>query len=644
MSAHPTIKIDPEAQRKIDILTDKAFEILLKNLGSYGSKPNRAHQDALREILHLFSRIAFGAESGRHAVPLATGAGKTQSIVAFITAVHQLGYDEISLAVCASQVEALCELKRSLYFNEVPDEITGLWHSYEYDEEKAIRYMERGRQGLEQGYATLPSTENHTAKQFLLVTHNRLRGKGSVKQYGTYKGKPRSILVWDETLFLSDCYAIELEDLEGATDWLQRKQDVKHVSLLKYLRESLVILQEEAKRQDDEKNPKLCTMPSIDEDPESFKWLLPRDTTGEIISIFLEMSMYPLRVYHGQKKSLITYNPVIDQDLSDIVVLDASNSIRKLCALNKRIKRHPVRNRDLVSYQNVTINQLCFPSGRNKVERYTAELNKSDEGVLKEVVQVIKDTPENEAILVFTFKQQYRGQDHVGALKRSLRKNGVKVDEKITVKEWFWERDERVLRDVKRPRINFMTWGSECGWNHLSYCTTVVLAGVLHRREDDLASYVISELDDPSSNLEVKEIRDIRTSEVCHCIYQALSRGSCRVIKNGKAGGMTVWLVHKNKDIRETINEVMPGVKWAEWKPVHVKPETKPDEIAEVILGYLKSLSPDEKQVSTRRLKRDISRLKDVKSTTLTRSVRRAAEVSHEWVYMSGSLVRDLFS
>lgn len=644
MYVHTTSTTDPETQRKIDTLTDKAFEILMYNLGSYGNQPNRAHQDALREILNLFSRIALGTESGRHAVPLATGAGKTQSIVAFITAVHQLRYEDISLAVCASQVEALCELKRAMYWQGVPDEMVGLWHSYAFDEEMAQKYITGDRQDLDQGYASYPCTEDHTSKQVLLVTHNRLRGKGSVKQYNTYRGKPRRLTIWDESLFLSNCFAIEVSDLKGATSWIKMKQETKYEPLIKYLRESLTVLDDKTTHQVEAEDPKLCTLPSLTtEQLESFQAVLPRGTHGEVIGTFLDMSRYPIRIFRGPKKALIAYTPVIDEELKDIVILDASNSIRKLCDINNRITRHDVRTKGVVSYEDVTINQLFYPSGRNKAEKYTAELARTDKGVFKEVIQVIKDTPEDEAILVVTFKQQPRGQDHIGTLKRSLRDNNVNPDAKITYREWGCERDKKILKEISKPRINFLSWGNECGWNHLSRCTTVILAGILHRREDDLASYVAGERDDPLTELELEEIREIRTSEVCHCIYQALSRGSCRVIKNGKAGAMTVWMIHKGKDIRETLNEVMPGVKWKEWTPVYLNPETREDKIAQTISDYLHGLPPEATYVSTKSLKSDLPLLSDTPSTSLTRAVKKAAERAG-WVYVRGSLRRDLRS
>jgi hypothetical protein len=71
------------------------------------------HKAALQATLRCFSRITTGEERRRIAIPLQPGAGKTQSVVAFLHAVHSLGY-KFSITVTASRVEALCELYRDL--------------------------------------------------------------------------------------------------------------------------------------------------------------------------------------------------------------------------------------------------------------------------------------------------------------------------------------------------------------------------------------------------------------------------------------------------------------------------------------------------------------------------------------------------
>ena len=149
---------------------------------------------------------------------------------------------------------------------------------------------------------------------------------------------------------------------------------------------------------------------------------------------------------------------------------------------------------------------------------------------------------------------------------------------------------------------NFLTWGNECSLNRFSYCSNVVLAGVLHRNPHELASKIAGEKNDLSTRMPWKQVMEIQTSEVCHCIYQALSRGSCRIIENGKAGRMNAWLIHGSTDIRDTINEAMPGVRWVEWKPKHLMAKTKTGVMVEQIVSHLRQLAYDTTKVSTQQI------------------------------------------
>jgi hypothetical protein len=100
-------------------LTELAFRILEEKLKAYGNSPGGSQLRALFQLLGSYAQMAHGQLKGRYAFPFPCGTGKTQSIVAFAQALSELegcaeSYDHISLAVSASKVEALCDLKRDL--------------------------------------------------------------------------------------------------------------------------------------------------------------------------------------------------------------------------------------------------------------------------------------------------------------------------------------------------------------------------------------------------------------------------------------------------------------------------------------------------------------------------------------------------
>src|SRR5262249_42863668 len=142
-------------------LSVAAYELLKSNLEDFGNVLSDDHCAALMRMVGMFSMLAARKKIGRYAYDLDTGGGKTQAIVAWCATVHAMN-KPFSVAVAASKVEALCELKRSLIANGVPENKIGLWHGYEYDP----AMVEDVKLGRAPKHATEPATDNHASKQF----------------------------------------------------------------------------------------------------------------------------------------------------------------------------------------------------------------------------------------------------------------------------------------------------------------------------------------------------------------------------------------------------------------------------------------------------------------------------------------------
>ena len=99
------------------------------------------------------------------------------------------------------------------------------------------------------------------------------------------------------------------------------------------------------------------------------------------------------------------------------------------------------------------------------------------------------------------------------------------------------------------------------------------------------------------SNVSYQEIKDIEQSEIAYTYQQAMCRGSCRIIADGKAKPMKVWLIHRGKQIRERLDVVMPGVKWKTWETEQAKPEGKVQQTVKKIRDYLMQLDSCVQQI-----------------------------------------------
>ena len=191
-----------------------------------------------------------------------------------------------------------------------------------------------------------------------------------------------------------------------------------------------------------------------------------------------------------------------------------------------------------------------------------------------------------------------------------------------------------------RPRINVVTWGMETSLNDYAHCSHVILAGVLHRSTLDLAGAYIGQVNDLRSEVTTATVRDLARSEVCHVIYQAHSRGSCRVMEAGQARRLTGYILPKDASIQPVLSSVMPGATWRRWAPKHIE-DAAVGAIATTtlkVVEHLRALPASVDRISSRQLKEDAG-LKAVPTRSFSEAL--VAVDSHiPWRRSGRSLVR----
>lgn len=617
-------------------LTSRAFQIVTSNLILYGNVLSKLQQTALYELAGWLTRLAMGDKQGRFAFPLATGLGKTQSVVAWIAAVYWLEYHHISVAVCASKVEALCDLKRDLMSQGVPEDKIGLLHSYKHDPEKAA-------QGIP-GYASLPATDNNASRPYLLCTHNRVTGKGGIEEFNQYQGQDRDLLIWDESLLKSEGRSISQVVMKSSLGWIEPKRESRKGAkeCMDYLHNALALIADEKDRLKEGGTPEAINLPELTvHEVQSFKVILGSSPVVKPLHFLLDISQQPLRVVStAEGGGFIHYDLVVPAELKNIVILDASYPIRELCRMDKSINSDEEDEgkvefaEGVVSYENVTIHQLKHNGGRNAIIDVLSR-KAEEQDLCKEIVQVVKGIPEDQGVILFNFKARIDDEsgkqlDFIKPLKAHMRRAGIDLEAKITVME------KGVL--VERDRLVWPTWGNHTSLNEYSYCENVILVGILHRSTIDLYASMIGQREDLLSDVDGKSVVQVRDSEVAHCVYQAISRGRCRTLTNGVANKTNVWIVHKPMRLRESINKVMPGVQWKTWEPVYLESEGKAEKAAKAIVAVLNELPEGTEKVSSSMLKKKAG-LKDLPRRTFTRARDIALSGLPEWSYEGRSFV-----
>lgn len=594
-------------------LTTPALKILMDDLAARGNRPGELQKEALMELVGVMTKYAQGVASGRRAFNLATGCGKTSAIIAWITALHSLKLDHISAAVAAGQVEALCGIKQALLDHGVPERKIGLKHSHG-------------------AAASLPSTGD-SERQFQLVTHARVKGGTDNALFSEYRGKPRALMIFDETLFKSE--TIALSDLAIRKAAASYREQVRGRSacagLLDYLSGAvdLITAALEHLRDDPATAEKTISLPALSQvELDGYTALLGHSAEYEPLRELLRLSPHELRVMATQQHDgLIWYSLNVPQNLEHVLILDASYPIRKLVQLDSTIvcdSRYA--DKEVKRFDHVTIHQMLSYGGRHSITESFRQQQRAKRGISREVVEVVKATPADRGILIFTFKARPGDSGNITEiLKRDLYESGV---------------DVAALLDSGKPRISFLAYGSETSLNDYAYCQTVVMAGVLHRSYLDLASAIVGQQDDLQSNVDNSFIKEMLDSEIAHVVYQGLSRGASRVVVDGQASPMQLYLIHRDLGIRKALARVMPGVQWEVWKPKHMRADTMGATamIALQVSEFLGRLGQEVSRISTRQLKSDLGLA--VPSRTFSDALGMLGSTSPDWKLEGRSLVR----
>lgn len=624
--------LTPAVEADLDYaLTLDAFKRVCTNLTAYGNTLSEQHRAALMELVGMFTLMALGRQRGRFAFPLPTGMGKTQSVIAWLAALVASGRADLSVAVAATKIEHLCEMRRALLANGVPEDRLGLLHSLRYDPAKV---SDDGT--AEDGYASWPSDGDAAAdRQILLVTHQRVKG-GCLDRFNTYRDGPRSLLIWDESLIASESEALDLTVIRA---------EVGHLSAflgpdseaIRFFRRVLLAVETESARQSAGGTPERVPIPVLTEDErgairESFRH---RDGIGyaSLAALVDHATEHFSFTHTGQGQGLLRYEILIPRELQSVAVLDASYPIRRLEQLDSSIKACGQHAVGIKTYEDVTIHHLRRATGRDALRR-SAGLQRRDERVLNlDVCRMVSRLPHDEGVVVFTYKdrlprQRQRGQKGVlDRLKEDMVEEGIDLDARVL----------DVHDGRSKPRFVFLTFGSETASSTFRYCKHVVFFGVLRRKQLDLAAAIRGQSDDPTRPIPRSELVECESSEMAHALYQGACRGACRMVTNGRANRMDVWVVMRDLRPLEIMAQAMPGVQIEEWDESPPK-LGRTAALAATVRAFLLGLDSSVSSLSSVRLKKELA-LHGMADDTF-RSVIEKAVAGTEWARSARSVVR----
>ena len=239
--------------------------------------------------------------------------------------------------------------------------------------------------------------------------------------------------------------------------------------------------------------------------------------------------------------------------------------------------------------------------------------------IREEVVKVIQGIPEDEAVLVFTYK--FRPGDTVdipNEIRGALEDAGVDTGAMV------------IVDGVEKDRIVITNWGFHTADNRWSYVDNVILAGVITRSQEDLAASILGQTRDLEHDVHMTHINGIKDNEHAQCVYQALSRGAMRRVDGDHCVAMKAWVIHRTSDLSDILGPILPGAHWETW-------ETKGGngagrELVTKITAYLEGVPAETGRLSRRQVKADVlDGGKAVEATTWRRAMSDALDSSTAW-------------
>jgi hypothetical protein len=615
---------NPYPEVNAQLLAGRALDIVVRDLEAYGNVLSEWHRASLYELLETFSYYLIGREQGRQTFGLPTGMGKTSAVVAFVTALHELGY-RVPIAIASSRVQALSDIQATLEAHGVPADWIGVKHAA-WD-------------------AEVESTGN-ASRLIQLVTHARVRGGRDFDLYGEHQGQSRPLMIWDESLLRSDGVAFSESSLREALAVLliafEGRKDTTSAGLLRYLQDAVKAITDKLTEIDEtndlDRRGVPVTLPPLNEHVLAAYRVavlkarrVLRQQYADALASFLVASQSPMQVIKTEQGAgAVSISEAIPAPLKNVVILDASASVRKLIHADSSVRAVvSFRPEDQKNFAKVNVYQIRSGGGRSTLEDRFLELGPGPSSLSREIVDLVKaNLPTARAFLLFTFLP--KGIDMADLLARDLTRAGIDLKEKTS--------------DGKR-RFEFLTWGNHEGINGYEHCDVVIMVGVVQRSLFELAAATKAQQKSLDAATPSERLRAMRESEVAHAVYQGASRGSCRRVTNGMAGAMKLYIIHRSPELQALMAQVMPNAVWIDHQPKHLakaNEAVKTQGMLGDILVYLNAVTGDTQKVSTTAAKKDmgLTGATVAEAKLFSRACKELDLILHGWEHQGRSFVR----
>ncbi len=508
-------------------LLTKSYNNLELKLNSYGVSPSKESLNCLYGLLKVFSKaLDKTLEDAHYICSVDPGGGKTEAIVCFVQAWKSLGFlPKGGILIAVNTKDQIHSLVNRLGLDK--DDYACL-----AGDDTILRY------GL--GQSSIDDAKVLITTQQMIVSRTSGKAFSDAADF-FYKGKPRSLRVWDESLIPSEPISIKISALFGLSDKLDAVDDLFADSVAKFAHSLRV----------KDVGEQFAIPSSFAKAARSIyaKAELPHPSAAAetianyrgTLDALIKGAGRPFRLgnYGGESRlTLVGSSKPLPSDLNAIV-LDASARVRKTYDMWSKSRASIVMLPSTTNnYKRLNIHLWNTPCG-NDVLR---DRDKS-RTITSEVTRIIASKPDEDWLVIG--KKRTKSGD-------------------IDLKAWI---NDGLPEEVKaKGRVRYLHWGRHTAVNDYKDIKNVIVIGTHQYGPagyDALAAAVQGSCE---KGLATSNMKAMRESEYANHLLQALMRSNARNARSGTCGDCNAYIVASNWVTEAMLLNVFPGAKVGIWR------------------------------------------------------------------------------
>lgn len=494
-------------------LNDTAYANTLKALRDYGNEPQMDIEEALWDIIQTLTKMACGeAEAKYYVSSIDPGLGKTTSIIQWLKVFSSMPeFKDVGALVCFDRHEQI-----ESFINE---------NQLDHHQMAILISNSRDPLGLNEMLTSKP-----TSSQILITTKTQILLRSKNKKFRQiddlyYMGKPRTVLIWDESLMVAHGVSLIHSSLGKIFSGVTRQNTM---SLSKDIQE---IFNEINKCEDGT----IYTIPKLGISYDHFMGLFDQESEDiqRIAHDFWTLSGQATTIrpndYLG--KTLVDFIEDLSEDFVPCLVTDASARVKRTYQLHSK---HRGNLQFLKTASKQYSNLYCYywnrGSGKSSVRNHFRLF-------AKEIAAIIDSKPEEKFLVV------HHKHDHLPTV--------IKAN-MYTDKE----------------RVSFIHYGIHTATNRYANIPNIVVAGTHHYNETDYEAIgrAAANIHAEDGELKSKEIKEVERGEVYHNFLQAICRGAIRKNIKGVCLTSNLWIIGDAKWVNEeSLQLLFPGCTVDQW-------------------------------------------------------------------------------